>query len=200
MSLMVKYGMASDKESSCSEVTSNQVAAHPTQFGNSEGVILPITGHKLNGQNYLQWSQSLMMFVCGKGKDDQLTGRAATPEMGDPKYKIWKAKNSMVMSWLINSMTNEIGEDFMYYGLGKEIWKAKKESYSDKENLNFLKLKVLLMTFGKVKSLSHNILILLINIGNNLICLRILRQDAQSVMPNIKELLRMREFSSFCQG
>ena len=135
---MVKYGMALNKESSGFKVTSSQVAAYPTQSGTSEGVVLPITSHKLNGQNYFQWSQSVMMFVCGKGKDDYITGTATALEMRDPKYKVWKAKNSMVVSWLINSMTNEIGEDFMYDRTAKEIWEATKESYSDKDNTSQL--------------------------------------------------------------
>ncbi|RVX06552.1 Retrovirus-related Pol polyprotein from transposon RE2 [Vitis vinifera] len=41
---------------------------------------LLITGHKLNGHNFLQWSQSVMMYVCGKGKDEYLTGEVAIPE------------------------------------------------------------------------------------------------------------------------
>jgi len=44
----------------------------------------------------------------------------------------------MVMSWLINSMTNEIGLDFLYYATAKEIWDAVKETYSDNENTSQL--------------------------------------------------------------
>ncbi|KAG6539302.1 hypothetical protein ZIOFF_004464 [Zingiber officinale] len=67
-----------------------------------------ITGHKLNGQNYLQWSQPIRMYICCKGKDDFLTSAFVAPSPEGPKYKIWNAENYMVMSWLINSMTNEI--------------------------------------------------------------------------------------------
>ena len=38
------------------------------------------------------------------------------------------------MSWLINSMTNETGENFMYYKSAKEICDAAKETYSNKDN------------------------------------------------------------------
>ena len=40
----------------------------------------------------------------------------------------------MVMSWLINSMTNETGENFMYYKSAKKIWDVAKETYSNKDN------------------------------------------------------------------
>ena len=55
----------------------------------------------------------MMLFICEKGKDDFLSGAVAAPPTYNPKYKAWKSKHSMVMSWLLNSMTKEIGEDFM---------------------------------------------------------------------------------------
>lgn len=40
----------------------------------------------------------------------------------------------MVMAWLINSMNNEIGENFLLYKTAKDIWDAAKVSYSSSEN------------------------------------------------------------------
>ncbi|KAJ1426400.1 Gag-polypeptide of LTR copia-type [Sesbania bispinosa] len=34
-----------------------------------EGPSLPITGHKLNGQNFIQWARSIRIFLQGKGKE-----------------------------------------------------------------------------------------------------------------------------------
>ena len=75
-----------------------------------------------------------MMFVCGKGRDDYLTDVAAPPNKDDAGYKSWKTENNMVMSWLINLMTNEIGENFLLYSTAKEIWDAARETYSSSEN------------------------------------------------------------------
>ena len=50
--------------------------------------LLPIIGHKLNGHNYLQWSQSVMMFICGKIKDDHLTGAITILKKEDPIFKV----------------------------------------------------------------------------------------------------------------
>ena len=70
-----------------------------------------------------------MLFIRGKRKDDFLTKAATVQTTKDPKYKAWKSENSMVMSWLINSMTEETGEDFTCYKMDKEIWDAAKETY-----------------------------------------------------------------------
>jgi len=78
------------------------------------------------------------MFICGKGRDDYLTGEVIIPEKNDPKFRTWKTENHMVMSWLINSMTNKIGENFLLYGTAKEIWNATRETYSSSENTSEL--------------------------------------------------------------
>ena len=127
---MVKHGMTTDKMSS----TSNQEVVISSNNGRSEISVLPITGHKLNGHNFLQQSQSVMMFICRKGKDNYLTGTAMAPRKEDPKFKVWKSENNMVMSWLINFMNNDIGENFMFYGRAKDIQDAAKETYSNNED------------------------------------------------------------------
>ena len=44
----------------------------------------------------------------------------------------------MVMFWLINSMTNEIGENFLLYNTAHDIWEAAKEAYSHVKNVSEL--------------------------------------------------------------
>ncbi|RVW89138.1 Retrovirus-related Pol polyprotein from transposon RE1 [Vitis vinifera] len=101
-------------------------------------VFFYLSGHKLNGHNYLQWSQSVLLFICGKGKDEYLTGEAVMPETTEPGFRKWKIENSMIMSWLINSMNNDIGENFLLFGTAKDIWDAAKETYSSSENTSEL--------------------------------------------------------------
>ena len=78
------------------------------------------------------------MYVCGKGKYEYLTDEISISEKSDPKYRIWKTENHMVMSWLINSMTTEVGENFLLYKTAKEIWDAARETYSSSENTSEL--------------------------------------------------------------
>ncbi|KAF7802209.1 Retrovirus-related Pol polyprotein from transposon RE1 [Senna tora] len=121
--------MASSKSSSQEASSSNA-----NEFsGNAENSVLLLTRHKLTGQNYLHLSRSMIMFITGKGKEDYLTN-STKPQPDDPKFKTWKAENQMVMSWLINSMDLEIGQDFMFFATAAKIWKATKESYSDVQN------------------------------------------------------------------
>ena len=106
--------MAESKQSSSSVTSSlsGPSSSLVTPHNQAETSLL-VTNHRLNGHNYLQWSQSVMMFISGKGRDDYLTRETNPLEKTDPQYKIWKSENNMVISWLINSMTTEIGENFL---------------------------------------------------------------------------------------
>ncbi|RVX01288.1 Retrovirus-related Pol polyprotein from transposon TNT 1-94 [Vitis vinifera] len=124
------FGMATNSSSSTSDIIiSSSSSSHQMETSH-----LPITAHKLNGKNYLQWSQSILMFIRGKEKDDYITGASAAPETTTSTYKKWIAENNMVMSWLVNSMTADIGENFLSFDTAKEIWDTAKETFSDKEN------------------------------------------------------------------
>ena len=88
------------------------------------------------------------VFICGKDKEDYFIGAAAPPSKNDPKYCTWKLENGMVMSWLLNTMTNEIGENFMYYCTTKEIWESAKATYSNVDNTSAI---------FEIKSILHDL-------------------------------------------
>ena len=96
---------------------------------------LQITQHKLNGTNFQEWSQSVLLVVKRKGKVGYLTGGTSMPDHEAANYEIWDAKNSIVMAWLINSMEPKIGRTYLFYKTTKEVWKAVQALYSDIENM-----------------------------------------------------------------
>ncbi|XP_020577809.1 uncharacterized protein LOC110022973 [Phalaenopsis equestris] len=65
----------------------------------------------------------------GRCKDAHITGDVVAPTKDDPKFRTLNAKNHMVMSWLINFMTNDIGKNFLLYDTAKSIWDAARETY-----------------------------------------------------------------------
>lgn len=95
---------------------------------------IQITSFRLNGSNYFRWSQSVQMYIRGKGKMGYLTGDRKEPNANDPQHDVWDAENSMVMTWLVNSMEEEISSNYMCYSTAKELWESVKEMYSDLEN------------------------------------------------------------------
>ena len=73
---------------------------------------LKITTVPFNGQNYLKWSQAVELYLKARGKMGHLNGRVMAPSTTDLGYDKWEIENSVLMSWIINSIVPEIGESF----------------------------------------------------------------------------------------
>lgn len=86
----------------------------------NKGVPAFITGHRLNGINYLQWSHSIKLHICKSEKNDYVTGAAKRPKKDGSNLKVRNADNNLVMLWFINSMTNGVGR-ISYYTLCQKI-------------------------------------------------------------------------------
>ncbi|KAI0498121.1 hypothetical protein KFK09_021362 [Dendrobium nobile] len=84
--------------------------------------------YRLNGRNYLKWSQFVRTYLKGKEKVHHLIGGG--PKERDPKFEVWDEADSMIMSWLWNSMTPEISDTFMFISTAKNIWDAARQTYS----------------------------------------------------------------------
>ena len=110
-------------------------AAQPkTQASTTESHSIQITTIKLNGENFLRWSQSVRMYIRGRGKIGYLTGETKEPAADDATYPTWDAENSMVMTWLVNSMEEDISSNYMCYHTAKELWDNINQMYSDLGN------------------------------------------------------------------
>ena len=78
--------------------------------------------YRLDGKNYLKWSQLIRTVLKGKGKISHLMGTGRN--LGDPKFEAWEEEDSMIMAWLWNSMTPEISDTCMFLNTAKDIWDA----------------------------------------------------------------------------
>lgn len=123
--------MASETSSS---VTGTMFGQELVSNGGAEGSSFLITRHKLTGHNYHQWAKAVLMFITGRGKDEYLFSTTEPPKKDDKRFKVWNTENNLVMSWLINAMDTEIGQNFLFYDTAHEIWMAAKETYSDSDN------------------------------------------------------------------
>lgn len=82
----------------------------------------------------MEWSQSVKLYVQGKGKFGYLSGSTVQPKETDEAYATWEAENSMIMSWLVNSMETSLGRTYLFLSTASAIWDAVKETYSDLGN------------------------------------------------------------------
>ncbi|BAT85288.1 hypothetical protein VIGAN_04281600 [Vigna angularis var. angularis] len=107
------------------EVMNLETGDRPQTAGELQNVH---SAYRLNGKNYLKWSQIIKTILKGKGKISHLTGDA--PDETNPKFKSWDEEDSMIMAWLWNSMAPEISDTCMFLKSTKEIWEAVEQTYS----------------------------------------------------------------------
>lgn len=101
----------------------SMATVHETSF--------PTISVKLDGTNYRVLSQIMEMHIVGRRKKGYITGRKVAPAENDPSYDEWEAEDTLVKSWLINSMTEKLIAHFVQYGTAKEVWDAVRRSYLD---------------------------------------------------------------------
>ncbi|RVW88127.1 hypothetical protein CK203_042925 [Vitis vinifera] len=84
--------------------------------------------YRLDGKNYLKWSQLVRTVLKGKWKISHLMGTG--PKLGDPHFEAWDEEDSMIMAWLWNSMIPKISDTCMFLATAKDIWDAIQQTYS----------------------------------------------------------------------
>ena len=84
--------------------------------------------YRLDGKNYLKWSQLVRIVPKGKRKISHLMGTRPKPR--DPRLEAWDEEDSMIMAWLWNSMTPEFSDTCMFLAMAKDIWDAIQQTYS----------------------------------------------------------------------
>ncbi len=74
---------------------------------------LQITVEKMSGSNYSTWSQSVEMYIMGRGKMQYLTGKKSKLDETDVACPNWVEENVMVKSWILNSTSSNVRADFL---------------------------------------------------------------------------------------
>ncbi|KAF7832205.1 uncharacterized protein G2W53_014538 [Senna tora] len=88
---------------------------------NSDQPGMSLAVSQLNGLNYLSCSLAVKTALEAKDKLGFVDGSFKQPE--DPvEYKRWKPVDSMVKSWITNSLTKDLSESFMFCNTAKELW------------------------------------------------------------------------------
>ncbi|KAF3772741.1 hypothetical protein EJ110_NYTH57106 [Nymphaea thermarum] len=89
---------------------------------------------KLDGHNYELWSRSFMLSVKGHQKKHIIEEDEPINKTG--KYITWEEDDSMVMSWMMNSVQPQIASTIAYYTTAKEMWDFLRQTYSQDKNVS----------------------------------------------------------------
>ncbi|GAU21603.1 hypothetical protein TSUD_250860 [Trifolium subterraneum] len=83
----------------------------------------------LSGPNYHSWSRVVTVALRSKHKLHFVNGSLPRPPDEDRDSIAWDRCNTMVMSWLSNSVDPEISQSILWMDTDSEIWKELKERF-----------------------------------------------------------------------
>ncbi|WVZ04365.1 hypothetical protein V8G54_025171, partial [Vigna mungo] len=108
---------------------------HPSE-GPSSVSITPV----LDGTNYQSWSRAIRMVLISKNKMAFLLGTIPVPKVEEPIYSAWERCNTLVMSWLLNSVTPSIAQSVIFLECAIDIWNDLRERFSQGDLLRIAAL------------------------------------------------------------
>ena len=64
----------------------------------------------------------MVLALIAKKKIGFVNGKITKPDLDSPLYEDWESYNTMVLSWLINSMHVDVLSNIMYCETAREMW------------------------------------------------------------------------------
>ena len=95
----------------------------PFHLTNSDNPGLSIISETLDGTNYDNWSIAMNIALDAKNKLAFVDGTLERPAESHPNYRIWSRCNSMVKSWILNTVSKQIYKSILRFNDAAEIWK-----------------------------------------------------------------------------
>ncbi|XP_010274374.1 PREDICTED: uncharacterized protein LOC104609701 [Nelumbo nucifera] len=95
----------------------------------------------LIGNNYLSWSKSIKIALGAKAKLRFIDGRCVMPEEDSTDYDQWIRVDCMIRSWILNSISKEIVEPFLYASTTRELWLELEERFGESNGPQIYQIK-----------------------------------------------------------
>ncbi|GJU88477.1 cysteine-rich receptor-like protein kinase 8 [Tanacetum coccineum] len=92
---------------------------------------LLLISKKLTGSdNYSSWKRSLMIALNAKNKTKIVTGQFLEPSMESELRTIWEINNDMLISWILNTVSEQINNNLNFINSASKLWSELQEHYT----------------------------------------------------------------------
>jgi hypothetical protein len=93
------------------------------------GLIL-ISKKLLGSKNYSSWRRSMTIALNAKNKLKIITKAYPEPDAKSPLRALWERRNDMVISWILNTGTDQISNNLSFVNSASELWNELQDHYS----------------------------------------------------------------------
>lgn len=81
--------------------------------------------------NYLSWNRSMIIALTAKDKIGFIDGTCKKPSADSPLLPKWNRANNMVISWILNCISKDLVEAFLFTKSAKQLWDELEERFSE---------------------------------------------------------------------
>ncbi|GJT55826.1 cysteine-rich receptor-like protein kinase 8 [Tanacetum coccineum] len=104
---------------------------HPLNFHPNDHPGLLLIAKKLNGSdNYGTWKRSMLIALSAKNKLKLINGEYDEPPIDSPLRAYWERANDMLISWILNTVSEQIGNHLTFVNSACALWSELQEHYS----------------------------------------------------------------------
>nr|XP_021842790.1 uncharacterized protein LOC110782852 [Spinacia oleracea] len=96
----------------------------------SENPYAAIVSDKFDGEGYAEWKRGILLAFAIKNKVGFIDGSLPRPSVGHADYQAWERCNSMVVSYLLRSLSPTLAKSVVFLSTANEIWKDLEERFS----------------------------------------------------------------------
>lgn len=90
-----------------------------------------LVSKRLTGpENYAPWQRSMKIALSAKNKLVIVNGLYEAPDRNSPLFSTWERVNDMIISWLLNCMTDELSNTMTFVSTAAAVWKELEERFS----------------------------------------------------------------------
>ncbi|KAH9786417.1 retrovirus-related pol polyprotein from transposon RE2 [Citrus sinensis] len=104
-------------------------AANPYFLHHSDHPGMVLVSKPLNGDNYSTWCRAMTISLNAKSKLGFIDGTTTIPSTTD-EYASWKKCNDMILSWILNSLTQDLADSVIFSTTAQEVWEDLRDRFS----------------------------------------------------------------------
>ncbi|XP_057249927.1 uncharacterized protein LOC130591051 [Beta vulgaris subsp. vulgaris] len=134
----------------------------PFYITSSDQTASKLVSINLNGSNFISWKRNVRRALIAKNKIGFIEGTLVKPDESHKDYNRWMRCDYLVICWLMNSMNEEIGENFTFVDSSAQLWHEIGECYGQSNGPQIYQLKreldnlkqenqSIMMYYGKLK-------------------------------------------------
>ncbi|XP_019250937.1 PREDICTED: uncharacterized protein LOC109229840 [Nicotiana attenuata] len=95
---------------------------HPYFLHSSDAPGMSLMNAVFDGRGFQGWRRSVLIAILAKNKLGFINGTCPAPAITSNEYQPWTRCNDMVTSWLLNSLSKDIGDSVIYSKSAKDLW------------------------------------------------------------------------------